>query len=137
MKLIHIGDATMAALCRAGCAKAGLLGTRYTLESDWLHDRLHKNNIIGLQPPRGDLDNLHEFIMHELNDIACVNDVPSEILGLYRSMLVSFKEQGATGVVLGCTELRVLAEADALESESPAQGLPLFDTAQLHALAAV
>ena len=47
-----------------------------------------------------------------------------------RKAIARLVQQGAEGVILGCTELPLLVKAE--DSE-----VPLFDTTELHALAAV
>lgn len=145
LRLIHIGDPLASELAAAGCTKTGLLGTRYTLEADWLHDRLRAHGVVGLLPEPEQLDKLHDTVLHELNDVHSSDAVRPETLALYRAMMKGFADKGATGVVLGCTELRVLAQADEEEvrragqgtSTAAAYGLLVFDTAQLHCVAAV
>ena len=48
----------------------------------------------------------------------------------FRGAIARLKEQGAQGVILGCTELPLIIGPEDAD-------IPLFDTAELHALAAV
>ena len=48
----------------------------------------------------------------------------------YRMVMAQLAQQGAEGIIFGCTEICLLVTAE----DSP---LPVFDTTRLHALAAV
>jgi aspartate racemase len=48
----------------------------------------------------------------------------------FRRIIAGLVEQGAEGIILGCTEIGLLVK----EADSP---VPLFDTTRIHALAAV
>ena len=49
--LLHIGDTTAAAVADAGLSRVGLLGTRYTMEADFLRDHIAAHGIEVLVPP--------------------------------------------------------------------------------------
>ena len=48
-----------------------------------------------LHPAPAALDELHELIMHELNDLTTVEQIRPEVLALYRGLLADFKARGA------------------------------------------
>jgi len=75
-------------------------------------DRLAENGIHGLVPEAVDQETVHRII------VECLR-----IMG-------ELKQRGAGGIILGCTELPLL-----LHPED--SSLPLFDTAILHAQAAL
>ena len=64
--LLHIADATADAIAAAGVTRAGLLGTRYTMEAGFLRERLGARGIETLVPPPEDRDLVHEVIYAEL-----------------------------------------------------------------------
>ena len=64
--LLHIGDTTAAAVAAAGIGRVGLLGTRYTMEADFLRDHIAAHGIEVLVPPAPDRDLVHDVIYSEL-----------------------------------------------------------------------
>lgn len=124
---IHIGDATGEALHRDGHERVALLGTRYTMELPFLRGRLEERyGLTVLVPEQPERELLHRAVFEEL------------ALGVFRdetrAALVTVIErlagQGATAAILGCTEFGLLVRPSDVD-------LPLYDTAQLHAAAAI
>jgi len=128
LPLLHIADATGAALQAAGLRRVGLLGTRYTMEDGSIvADRLRRR--FGLQidvPCAADRDALHRVIYGEL----CRGRLEPASRQEFIDVIRRLAERGAEGVILGCTEIGLLIDADS----SP---LPVFDSTVLHAAAAV
>ncbi len=128
LPLLHIADATGAALAAAGFTRAGLLGTRFTLDDPGIvQDRLRQRH--GLQvllPDAADRDEVHRVIYDEL----CRGVVLERSRLAYRDVIERLQAQGAQAVILGCTEITLLVDA----ASSP---LPVFDSTALHAAAAV
>lgn len=125
--LLHIADATGAAIRQAGFDRVGLLATRFTMEGDFYRKRLEsKHGLEVLVPPAGDRELIHGVIYDEL----CHGTVRAESKRAYQRVIDTLAAQGAQAVVLGCTEIRLL-----IDSES--SSLPVFDTTRLHAEAAV
>jgi len=123
--LIHIADPTAQALLNDGATRVGLLGTRFTMEMDFYTDRLRA---AGLDPivPEVDRTNLNAIIYEEL----CLGVVTERSRATYVTAIERLAARGAQAVILGCTEIGMLIDDDV----SP---LPVYDTTQLHALAAV
>ena len=127
LPLIHIADATAQAVRSAGLQRVGLLGTRFTMEQDFYKARLQK--AFGLEvlvPDPAGRDEVHRIIYQEL----CLGQVHDASRDAYRRVMNELAEQGAQGIILGCTEIGLLVDAN----DSP---VPLFDTTALHAQAAV
>ncbi len=125
--LLHIADATAAAVADAGYATIGLLGTRFTMEEAFYRDRLQQlHGLRVVVPGAAARAAVHRIIYDEL----CRGIIRRESRGLYRQAIDELAAQGAQAVILGCTEIALLVGAD----DSP---LPLFDTAAIHAQAAV
>ena len=120
--VLHIADPTVGAVQRAGVLSIGLLGTRYTLEGDFLKEKLEAAGIYVIVPELEKVDLIHKAIFTE----AVVGNVSDETKSLFISVIDEFARQGAQGVILGCTELGLMIDSDD-------SGLPLFDTAVLHA----
>lgn len=129
LPVLHIADATAAALKAAGVQRAGLLATRYTMEQDFYRARLQSHGIATITPPLAARDSVHRIIFDEL----CRGQVLPESRAIYRRVMLDLAERGAQGMILGCTEISLLI--DPLDAAwCP---VPLFDTTALHAQAAV
>jgi len=125
--LIHIADATAAAVKKQGLHKVGLLGTRYTMEEDFYKGRLaQKHGLEVLIPGVDDRTVIHNVIYDELV-VGKVN--PASKLA-YLRIMDKLVAQGVQGILLACTEIGMLVQ-------QPDSSLPLFDTTPIHALAAV
>ena len=125
--LIHIADATAAEVKNSGIRKIGLLGTKYTMEEDFYKGRLIQD--YGLEvmiPAKADRDVVHQVIYNEL----CLGKILPNSRKQFVRMIKDMLARGADGVVLGCTEISLLVS----QGDSP---LPLFDTTEIHARAAV
>lgn len=125
--LLHIADVTGAAILEAGCSRVLLLGTRYTMEQRFYVEHLGRLGIECMVPAQQQSrDEVHRIIFEEL----CKGVFKDDSRRSLRSLIQEQVANGAQGVILGCTELPLL-----LSREDAA--LPLFDTTELHALAAV
>jgi aspartate racemase len=121
--LLHIADATGKVIKGQGLKKIGLLGTRYTMEEDFYRQRLWDN--FGLDviiPEPEDREYVHQVIFDEL----CVGKFTDESRKNYLAIIDKLRQQGAEGVILGCTEIPLLVRQEDTD-------LPLFNTAALHA----
>jgi aspartate racemase len=122
---LHIADAVGAEVSARGMRKVGLLGTRFTMEEPFYRDRLAAQGFEVVVPEREQRDLVHDVIFEEL-----VRGVLSESSrDAYTRIIAELADEGAEGVVLGCTEIELLiSEKDT--------GIPLFPSARLHAEAA-
>ena len=77
-------------------------------------------------PVAADQDIVHNIIYDEL----VVGKILPASKAAYQKIILKLAEQGAEGIILGCTEIGLLVK----QSDC---SLPLFDTTLLHAQAAV
>jgi aspartate racemase len=125
--LLHIVDVTAAAMRAAGIRRAGLLGTRYTMELPFWRERLQEGFGIELVVPTAEQrTRVHRVIYEEL----CRGIIETASRAEYAEVIRALATRGAEAVVLGCTEITLLVRAE----DSP---LPVFDTTTLHVGAAV
>jgi aspartate racemase len=125
--LLHIADATAEAIRARGLRRVGLLGTRFTMEEDFYRGRLaDRYGLSVLIPDAADRAIVHRVIYEEL----VVGEIRPASRVEFRRIIQTLVQQGAEGIILGCTEIGLLVK----EEDSP---VPLFDTTRLHALAAV
>lgn len=125
--LLHIADATAAAIDRDGLNRVGLLGTSYTMEMDFYRGRLSREH--GLEvliPPDPDRAEVHRIIFEEL----VRGIVSGESRDRYLEIIAGLVSRGAEGIIAGCTEVELLVTSDHVS-------VPYYPTARLHALAAV
>jgi aspartate racemase len=125
--LVHIADVTGARVVGAGVRKVGLLGTRYTMEQDFYRARLTERFGLDVRVPGpADRDEVNRIIFEEL----CLGRVEPRSRARYLDVIEALVAGGAEGVIAGCTEITMLVQ-------QPDVKVPLFDTTELHALAAV
>jgi len=124
--LIHIADVTAQAVLAAGIGTVGLLGTRFTMEDDFYVARLAQTHGLAvLVPGAEDRELVHRVIFEEL----CLGKVTGASRQAFARIIGEMAGRGAEGVILGCTELAMLADP-------AASAIPLFDTTQIHARSA-
>ncbi|MGC1303627.1 MAG: aspartate/glutamate racemase family protein [Caulobacteraceae bacterium] len=125
--LLHIVDPTAERIRAAGYKRVGLLGTAFTMEQDFYKGRLAERfGLEVLVPDAADRATVHEVIYGELT----VGTVNPASRAAYREIIARLVARGAEAIILGCTELMLLVQP----SDS---AVPLFDTTELHATAAV
>ncbi|MCE9888703.1 aspartate/glutamate racemase [Kluyvera intermedia] len=124
---LHIADATGRAISQHNMSNVALLGTRYTMEQDFYRGRLQEEfGISTLIPEAADRQRINQIIFDEL----CLGEFSEASRDYYLSVIESLAQQGAQGVIFGCTEIGLLVPVEM----SP---LPVFDTAAIHAADAV
>jgi aspartate racemase len=124
---LHIADATAQGVKSKGVTKVGLLGTRFTMEDSFYKGRLiDKHGLDVIVPTEEQRDLVHRVIYDEL----CLGEIRQESKEAYRRIIKGLASSGAQGIILGCTEIGLLVGAE----DSP---VPVFDTTQVHAEAAV
>ena len=124
--LLHVVDATAAAIKRQGLSAVGLLGTRFTMSDGFYTERMGAQGVQTITPTADEQDEIHRIIFDEL----CLNRIRPESARYFYDVIGRLKKEGAQGVILGCTEICLLVN----ETDSP---LPVFDSTAIHALAAV
>ena len=125
--LIHIVDPTGEALARHGIRRAGLLGTRYTMELPFWRERMRERYSIDIVvPDEADRALVHRVIFEEL----CQGRINASSRAQYVRVTERLRAAGADAVIFGCTEIGLLLRPDDV-------ALPVFDTTVLHAEAAV
>jgi aspartate racemase len=124
--LIHIADATAAAVKHARLSSVGLLGARAVMEEEFFKHNLVSADLKVLIPAENDREFINHVIFNELAYGKIVEESRERTLEIIKRL----KTAGAHGVILACTELPLLIR----EEDSV---LRLFDTLRLHAQRAV
>lgn len=124
--LLHIADVTAAQVRAAGLRRVALLGTRYVMEQAFYRERLAGQGLEVRVPGPAERAEVNRVIFEEL--------VLGKVLPASKARYVAIMErlvaEGAEAVIAGCTEIGMLVQ-------QPDLAVPLFDTTELHARAAV
>ncbi len=126
--VLHIADATGKKIREKGLKSVILLGTKYTMESNFYRSRLEKRyGLDVIVPDQAEREYINTVIFDEL----CaekINKASKEHFIQIINRLV--KKSRAEGVILGCTEIPLLIKQEDVS-------IPVFDTTAIHAEAAV
>jgi aspartate racemase len=124
---LHIADATGNEVASMNLKKVGLLGTKFTMERDFYKNRLNNNfSVKAIIPNENDRETIHRIIYREL----CYGKIKQSSKEQSIRVINNLVNEGAEGVILGCTELPLLIK----QQDS---NVPLFNTTKIHALSAV
>ncbi|RFM25715.1 aspartate/glutamate racemase family protein [Deminuibacter soli] len=126
LPLIHIAEATAQAIVQQQLHTVALLGTRFTMEEDFFTGRLAQHGIRTIIP--GDAD--REFVQYTIYEELGRNVLLPSTKEKYIRLINELAEQGAQGVILGCTEIPMLIKPGDVS-------IPVFNTLELHVQAAV
>ena len=122
--VIHIADATAAAITTAGVSSVAVLGTRYTMEQAFYVDRLASHGLETTVPDEPDRTMIHKIIFEEL----VRGDIRNRSKTRYLEAVERLIARGAAGIVAGCTEIELLIGQSDIE-------VPFFPSAAIHAMA--
>ena len=124
--IVHIGSATAREISTKGLSKVGLLGTKMTMEEDFYKNRLSNSNIQTLVPNDRERAFIHRSIFGELLKNVFLDKTKTQFL----DVISNLKQQGAEGIILGCTEIPLLIKQSDVD-------LPVFNTLEIHVNATV
>lgn len=124
---LHIADATGIKIKEAEIDNVLLLGTKFTMETNFFKTILLNQFGIHVQIPDSRArESIHQIIYQELVHGIINPESKQAYLGIIRDSL----KKGVQGVILGCTEIPLLIHSGDV-------GIPIFDTTRIHAEAAV
>lgn len=124
---LHIARATGARIASKKLKKVGLLGTKFTMEKDFYTKILETEyELEVLIPAEKERIYLQDLIYGQLVKGTFTQEAKEKCLGIIQGL----SENGAEGIILGCTELPILIP----DSEV---SMPTFDTTMLHSKMAV
>ena len=127
LPLLHIADATAKQIQQDKIHQVALLGTKFTMEQDFYKGRLVE--LFGLKvivPDESEREFIHKVIYNEL----CQGIILDSSKAKYLEIIAKLERDGADGIILGCTEIELLIQADDC-------AVKLYPTAKIHAEAAV
>lgn len=122
LPLISIVEATLESAKLAGYRKLGLLGTQFTMQSNFFGDRFAQEGITVVVPDICDQQYIQDKLVTEIELGIFSETTRHELLKIIARMKCS---HGVDAVILGCTELPLILDEEA----SP---LPLLNTTAIH-----
>lgn len=124
--LLHIADATAAAISAKGLRSPGLMATAFTMEQSFYQDRLKAAGLNPVVPDKADRDEIHRIIYDEL----CREVINEKSRSMYESIAQKLLDKGCDSLILGCTEIGLLLNQGNVS-------VPVFDTTLIHCRAAL
>jgi len=125
--LLHIADVTAEKIKEKGINRLGLLGTRFTMEEDFYKERLiRKHGLAIIIPDKRDRQLIHEVLYGDIQ----LGKIEQRSRDIFKKIIGKLADKGAEGIILGCTEIPLYVKQEDYE-------IPLFDTTEIHARAAV
>ena len=105
ISIVHISDAFASSLSRSGFDTVGLVGTRFTMEENFITGRLfERHQVKTITPPASAWKEIQDRIYNELS-LGVFDD---NVKNFFLEIIHSLAEQGAQSVILGCTEIPLL-----------------------------
>jgi len=124
---LHIATPTAQAIQKAGLKKVALLGTKPVMAESYMREQYEEAGIEIIVPSPQDQIQIDKIIFDEL----VKNIVKPSSKQVYIDICCKLAQQGAEGIILGCTEIFLLIQDDDFDN------LPLFNTTELHVNALV
>jgi aspartate racemase len=92
-----------------GLKKLGLMGTGFTMESDFFQKPFYEKGIKVVVPDEGDRKYIHDKLMSEI-ELGIIKDSTREgLLAIVKKMI---EQESIDSVILGCTELPLILDRD-------------------------
>jgi aspartate racemase len=123
--LINIAVETGKEIQKLQLKKVALLGTKYTMQLPFYKNVLAKQGIETLVPNEVDMEYINTAIYEEMGKGIFLPERKTEIIRIIHQL----KDEGAEGVILGCTEIPILIKQED-------SSIPVFDTTAIHVNAA-
>ena len=124
---IDMLDVTATAITNRGLRRVGMLGTMPVMTDPFFRERYGAHGIEILSPDDAAKTEVERVIFNEL----CLGRFLPASKVFYRDVIETMRRKGAEGVVLGCTEIKLLI------SQADMPDFPFFDTTTLHCQKAV
>ena len=124
--VLHLADVVAAAVKAQDLEKVAFLGTAFAMTRPFFTDRLASHGLTVVTPAEKHHETLNRIIYDELVHGRVLDSSRRTVVGLMGELW----DEGAEGVILGCTELEALVK-------QPDSDLPLFPCTTLHVQAAL
>ncbi|OGU16528.1 MAG: aspartate racemase [Geobacteraceae bacterium GWC2_53_11] len=120
--LLSIVTATRDYADRLGLKKVGLLGTKFTMRSNFFAPPFAARGISVVVPSEVDQEYIHDKLMSEIELGIFTAETRAGLLAVIERMIAADR---IDGVILGCTELPLILEKDEF-------GIPFLNTTAIH-----
>ena len=124
--IIYIAEEAGRSIVQLKLKRVALLGTKYTMQLPFYKKKLEAQGIETIIPGHDDIEYINDAIYNEMGKGIFLPERKKEFI----SIINKLQQQGAEGIVLGCTEIPILIKQEDV-------GVPVFDTTLIHATAAV
>ncbi len=114
---LHIAEVVCHPIVGQGWKRVGLLGTNWTMDGPVYENALARSGLERMIPDESVKQRLHDAIFDEL----CQGVFKSGTTDLFIQAIADLKSRGAECVILGCTEIPLIVDAE----NSP---LPVLDS---------
>ncbi|HEY9245870.1 MAG TPA: amino acid racemase [Candidatus Methanoperedens sp.] len=122
LPMLSIVDETCKRASNMKLKKLGLMGTKFTMESDFFQKVFHDADISIIVPMKDEQQFIHNKIIFEIALGIIKNSTRQELLSIVKRMI---GEDSIDGLILGCTELPLILEKDEY-------GIPFLKTTAIH-----
>jgi aspartate racemase len=107
---------------RLNLKKVGLLGTLFTMQSNYYQEEFGKSGISIVMPNEQEKQFLHQKLMTEIELGIFLDSTRNDILKIVERMV---REDSIEGLILGCTEFPLILTKDEF-------GIPFLNTTEIH-----
>ncbi|MBZ5537073.1 MAG: amino acid racemase [Acidobacteriia bacterium] len=121
--LVSIVEATCEAARALGITRAGLFGTRFTMQGRFYADVFSRQGITLVLPDVKEQDYIHENYMNEFVLGVFKDETRERLLKIVDRLT---EKEGIEGLILGGTELPLILR------DATYKGIPFLDTTKLH-----
>lgn len=120
--LLSIVEETCNYMKKTGIKKVGLLGTQFTMKSEFYQKSCDKNHIQVFVPNEKEQDYIQNKLMSEIELGNFFNETRQGLFNIIKGMI---EDDSIEGIILGCTELPLILTKSEL-------GIPFFNTTKIH-----
>jgi len=121
--MLNIIEETRKRAQNLGSKKLGLMGTRFTMESDFFKKPFVENEMVVVVPEKEDQELIHHRLFSEIELGIIKDSTREELLSIVKKMI---ERHSIDAVILGCTELPLILNKDEF-------GIPFLNTTAIHA----
>ena len=120
--LLSIVEETCRRAESLGLKKLGLMGTKFTMESDFFQKPFYNIGMSVVVPEEEDQQLIHEKLFSEIELGIIKDSTRNDLLSIVRRMI---DKEAIDSLILGCTELPLILDKDEY-------GIPFLNTTAIH-----
>jgi len=120
--MISIVEATRNRTVGLGLKRPGLMGTKFTMQSDFYQQAFAKEDLAIIVPRLKEQEEIHQKLMTEV-ELGIIRDTTrQQLLDIVKRMI---QDDSIDSLILGCTELPLIMDRDEY-------GIPFLNTSSIH-----